>query len=301
MNSWIAHQSQALSLVLSRFKQSGLSTLLIALAIGVSMTLPVIMYIILNSVSGLVSDVKKNAHLSVFLTLDHSDAAITNIDNALNRNDAIKSFKFVSKDEALAQLKLANNNQALIASLHQNPLPDAFFIEPKLLDTPSIEILKHQLSNMEGVAEVLIDNAWLKRLNYLLVLGEKAMLIMALLLGLAIFAVVGNTIRMQILTQQEEIEVSRLIGATNSFVRRPFLYAGAFYGLLGGIATILITSIVIMLFNKTLIQLAAEYQTNFSLNPFNLNISIVTCLVPIAIGLISAYIAVSKSLSKSIY
>jgi cell division transport system permease protein len=299
MSGWIAHQLQALRLVISRFKENWLSTLLISLAIGVSMALPVIMYVMLDSFGGLVNDVKKNAHISVFMKLDHADTTINNIKETLKNHDAIKSFEFVSKDEALEQLKIANGNDNLIDSLHQNPLPNAFFIEPRQLDASSVETLKNQLAHLDGVAEVQIDDAWLKRLNYLLALGEKAMLIVALLLGLAIFAVVGNTIRMQILTQQEEIEVSQLIGATNSFIRRPFLYAGALYGLFGGITTLIITSIVIILFNKTLTQLAAEYQTNFNLNLPNADICMTTCLISIAIGFISAYIAVSKSLSKS--
>jgi cell division transport system permease protein len=284
--------------VISRFKENWLSTLLISLAIGVSMALPVIMYVMLDSFGGLVNDVKKNAHISIFMKLDHTDTAINNIKETLKNHDAIKSFKFIPKDEALAQLKIASDNKNLIDSLHQNPLPNAFFIEPTLLDASSIETLKNQLVQLDGVAEVQIDDAWLKRLNYLLAFGEKAMLIVALLLGFAIFAVVGNTIRMQILTQQEEIEVSQLIGATNSFIRRPFLYAGALYGLFGGITTLMITSIVILLFNKTLTQLEAEYQTNFSLNLPNTDICVTTCLISIAIGLISAYIAVSKSLTK---
>ncbi len=298
MSGWIAHQLQALRLVISRFKENWLSTLLISLAIGVSMALPVIMYVMLDSFGGLVNDVKKNAHISIFMKLDHTDTAINNITETLKNHDAIKSFKFIPKDEALAQLKIASDNKNLIDSLHQNPLPNAFFIEPTLLDASSIETLKNQLVQLDGVAEVQIDDAWLKRLNYLLAFGEKAMLIVALLLGFAIFAVVGNTIRMQILTQQEEIEVSQLIGATNSFIRRPFLYAGALYGLFGGITTLMITSIVILLFNKTLTQLEAEYQTNFSLNLPNTDICVTTCLISIAIGLISAYIAVSKSLTK---
>ncbi len=298
MSGWIAHQLQALRLVISRFKENWLSTLLISLAIGVSMALPVIMYVMLDSFGGLVNDVKKNAHISIFMKLDHTDTAINNIKETLKNHDAIKSFKFIPKDEALAQLKIASDNKNLIDSLHQNPLPNAFFIEPTLLDASSIETLKNQLVQLDGVAEVQIDDAWLKRLNYLLAFGEKAMLIVALLLGFAIFAVVGNTIRMQILTQQEEIEVSQLIGATNSFIRRPFLYAGALYGLFGGITTLMITSIVILLFNKTLTQLEAEYQTNFSLNLPNTDICVTTCLISIAIGLISAYIAVSKSLTK---
>src|SRR5690606_21171653 len=114
------------------------------------------------------------------------------------------------------------------------------------------------------------------------------------------FTVIGNTIRMQILTQQEEIEVSQLIGATHSFIRRPFLYSGALYGLGGAIFALIITSSVIWLFNLSISSLAADYQTDFSLRLPNLEVFLITCITAVGIGLISAYIAVSKSLFKSV-
>jgi cell division transport system permease protein len=120
------------------------------------------------------------------------------------------------------------------------------------------------------------------------------------LLAFALVAVIGNTIRMQIITQQAEIELSHLIGATKGFIRRPFLYAGALYGLIGGLFALLITCAVIWLFNQSLAPLAAEYQANFSLNfPHFLTCAII-CLLSLLIGLASAYFAVSKSLFKSI-
>jgi cell division transport system permease protein len=176
----------------------------------------------------------------------------------------------------------------------------AFFIQLSSLETEAIDALIDQLNTLDGIEEVQIDNAWLKRLNYLLILGKKAMIVLVLLLGFALFAVIGNTIRMQILTQYEEIEVSQLIGATKSFIRRPFLYAGAAYGLIGGVLALLITSGVILLFNQSISALASEYQTNFSLNLPNADVCLMTCLTAVVIGLTAAYLSVSKSLFKSI-
>jgi cell division transport system permease protein len=153
---------------------------------------------------------------------------------------------------------------------------------------------------LDGVDEVVVDGAWIKRLNYLVLLGKKAMLIIAGLLGLALVAVIGNTIRMQILTQQAEIEVSQLIGATKSFIRRPFLYAGALYGLIGALFALLITYAVIMIFNQSLTPLVAEYQTNFSLHFPQLQTCAIICAIALLVGLTSAYLAVSKSLFQSI-
>jgi cell division transport system permease protein len=300
MSVWLTQQAQALRLVLSRFKNNLFSTLFISLAIAVSLALPVIMYLVLDSFSGLAGSIKNESHIDVFLKQDIDATTRDSIHNTLASHSGVKSFTYISKKEALEQLSSTNNNKHILAGLEENPLPDAFFIEPSTLDTDSIDLLKTQLSNLDGVEEVHIDNAWLKRLSYLLILGKKAMFILAILLGFALFAVIGNTIRMQILTQQEEIEVSQLIGATKSFIRRPFLYVGATYGFIGGLLALLITSIVILIFNQSISALAAEYQTSFSLNLPNINVCIITCLTAIVIGLLSAYLAVSKSLFKSI-
>ena len=300
MKNWLAQHAQALSLVLRRFKKNKFNTLLICLAIGVTLALPSILYAVLDSVSGLTNSVKSESQISVFLSLNHDDAAITTIKAALDKNTAIKHFKFVSKEDALSQLQAADNNNDVLNSLEKNPLPDAFFIEPSKLDADSIENLKDNLSKLDGVDSVIVDGAWIKRLNYFLLLGQKAMFIIAGLLAFALVAVIGNTIRMQILTQHAEIELSHLIGATKSFIRRPFLYAGALYGLLGALFALLISCAVILLFNQSLAPLVAEYQANFSLNLPDLVTCVIICLVSLSIGLASAYLAVSKSMFKPI-
>ena len=300
MKSWLTQHAQVLKLVLNRFKTNKLSTLLICLAIGVTLALPSLLYAVLDSASGLANNVKSESKISVFLSLNHDDTAVKNITVALKNEAQINSFKFVSKNDALKNLQMADANKDLLNSLENNPLPDAFFIEPKQLDNDSIETLKSSLSHLDGVEEVIVDGAWLKRLNALLALGQKAMLIIAALLAFALVAVIGNTIRMQILTQLNEIELSHLIGATKSFIRRPFLYAGALYGLFGGLFALLITYATILLFNRSLASLAAEYQANFALHLPSFSICLVICILALLLGIIAAYLAVSKSLSQDL-
>ena len=295
MNAWINHHAQALKLVLRRIKTNKLSTLLICLVIGVTLALPSILYVVLESANGLANNVKSESQISVFLVANHSNGAVESTTKALKIQAQINSFKFVSKEDALKDLQAASTNKELLNSLDKNPLPDVFLIEPKQLDNESIETLKSTLSKLDGVDEVIVDGAWLKRLNALLALCQKALIIVAALLAFAIVAVIGNTIRMQILTQQAEINLSQLIGATSSFIRRPFLYAGALYGLMGGLFALAITAIVIALLNQSLAPLTAEYQTNFALHFPNFSVCLITCSLASLLGVIAAYFAVSKS------
>ncbi|OQW69043.1 MAG: ABC transporter permease [Proteobacteria bacterium ST_bin12] len=299
MKTWLTYHAQALRLVLSRFQKNKLSTFLICLSIGVTLALPSIAYIILDNLNGLVSNVKSESKLSVFLIENHDEKLVARIEIALKQNPAIQRVVFVSKEEALTQLATINVNKALLDSLSSNPLPDAFFIEPTLLDTTSIESLKNELSKIDGVETVLVDDAWIKRLNYLLQLGQKVLLLLTSLLGFALIVVIGNTIRMQVLTQQAEIELSKLIGATNNFIRRPFLYSGLLYGFGGGVLAGLISWLVILVLNQTVTEIAASYQTDFKLifssNYAALTLLIIACLI----GLISAYFSLLPIYKKS--
>ena len=299
MKNWLTQHGQALKLVLRRFKTNKLNTLLICLAIGVTLALPSMLYTVLDSLSSLASNVKTESQISLFLASDNSESTTANIKAALEKNAAIKNFQFVSKQHALAKLQAADANNEVLSSLEDNPLPDAFFIEPNNLDADNIANLQNELRQLEGVEDVLVDGAWMKRLNYLVLLGKQAMLIIASLLALLLLAVIGNTIRMQILTQQAEIELSRLIGATKGFIRRPFLYAGALYGLIGGLFALLITFAVIYLFNRSIAPIAAEYESGFLLNFPNFAVSTIICIISLLIGLVSAYFAASKSIIKS--
>jgi cell division transport system permease protein len=299
MNAWLTHHLQALELVLRRFKSNRLNTLLICLAIGVTLALPSILYAVLDSVNGLANNIKAESQVSVFLTTNNSEEAIANIKAALEKNAAIKSFKFVSKQDALAKLQAADANSEVLSSLENNPLPDAFFVEPNKLDADSVASLQAELRQLTGVEDVVVDGAWLKRLNYLVLLGKQAMLIITSLLAFALVAVIGNTIRMQTLTQQAEIELSRLIGATKSFIRRPFLYAGALYGLFGGLFALIITFAVIYLFNRSIVPIAAEYGSNFLLSTPGLPTCVVICSTSLLLGLISAHLSMSEYLFKS--
>ncbi len=300
MSVWLSQQAQAIKLVTYRFKTNLFSTLLIALAIAVSLALPVIMYLILDSFSSLTESIKHESNINIFLKSDINPTTRDTIHNILASNNKIAHFEFISKEKALETLIETTDNNNILAGLENNPLPDAFFIQLATLDADAISTIQKELRQLDGIESVQIDNAWIKRLNYLLMIGKKAMIVIVLLLGFALFAVIGNTIRMQILTQYEEIEVSQLIGATKSFIRRPFLIAGVAYGLFGGLLALMISTGVILFFNQSISALANEYQTNFSLHLPNINVSIVTCLIAAAIGFLSAYLTVSKSLFKSI-
>jgi cell division transport system permease protein len=185
-----------------------------------------------------------------------------------------------------------------LGDLEKNPLPDAFVIHARNADPATIEAMQREFSGWPHVEHAQLDAAWVKRLYALLQLGNKVVLILAGLLGFALVAIIGNTIRMQILTQREEIEVSKLIGATDRFIRRPFLYAGTLHGLVGGITAWGILYAALYAFNLSVDDLARLYASDFRLRPLGLEASLLLVSCSALLGWLGSYWAVSRYLSR---
>lgn len=300
MNAWLAQHLQALKQVLHRCGRNLSHTLLIGLVIGVTLTLPVLGYVLISNLGDLAGKAHQEAQISVFLQTDLAEETMSGIRHKLETHPAVRSVKFVSKGQALEQLESSLSDATLIESLQHNPLPDAFQIEPASLDTAQLNLLRSQLESLDGVQEVVLDTDWLNRLNSLILLAKRILWLVAGLFGLLLITVISNTVRMQIMSQREEIELSQLIGATAAFTRRPFLYLGGLYGLLGGVLAIALAALIVYLFNRSIAPLAAAYQSNFFLNYPNVGIAIIVCMMAGTIGLFSAHFAATRYISKSI-
>ncbi len=299
MKNWFIRHIQAIKQVAARVAQHKGSTLIMCGVIGVTLCLPSLFYVATNNLGRLVGEFKTESQISLFLKLNVNADTIVQIDHELKGNPNIASYHFVPKEEAWQQLQQTESTTSIASTLDKNPLPDAFFIIPKSLTPEAIAQLQATLQKIEGVDKALIDSNWIKRLNGLLQLGNKAILVLAGLLSFALIAVIANTIRMQILTQREEIEVSQLIGATNNFIRCPFLYAGAFYGFGGGVIACLLLLLVITFFNASVAQIAAEYGSSFRLDLADMKLNIAIIITATLLGWLASYFAVNRSLKSS--
>jgi|SRR5450830_87561 len=302
MSIWLNYHLQAIKLVLGRMRNNKLPSFMICLVVGVAMCLPGLFYMGVDNLSKLTDHMQDETEISLFLKLDASTETVAKIDALLAKNEAIKQFHLVTKDEAWQKLKAKSetNNEAsdAINQLSKNPLPDAFFIHAKSADPESLETLRNELRNIAGVEQALLNTEWAKRLSTLLALGKKIIFFISMLLAVALLVIIGNTVRMQILTQKDEIEVSNLIGATSSFIRTPFLYAGMLYGLFGGLLAILMIAVVVQLFNYSIAQISSLYSSDFSLALFNGKLFATIIGMAISIGWLGSYLAVSRAITS---
>lgn len=283
---------------LRRMFTSPLSGLLNILVIGIALSLPAGMYVLLKNTQNLVAQLSGSPQISLFLTMESSADDAAQLRNQLVRHEGIRGIEFISRTAALEQLGKDSGLDDVIAGLEDNPLPDAYVISPAATDAGSLGALRNELQRLPGVELAQLDSAWAYKLEAILEFARVAVLVLASLLSLGLIAITFNTIRLQILTQRDEIQISRLIGATDAFIRRPFMYFGALQGLFGGITAWLIIALGLQLLKLPMTTLSQLYSSNFTLQPLALGDSLSLMLFSVYLGWLGAWLSVARHLSQ---
>jgi cell division transport system permease protein len=295
---WLAHHVQSMRLALRRLRQNPFASLLNISVIGIAISLPSGLYALLRNLESLSGQIGGEPQISLFLGTQATPADVAQIQLRLKNNPSVRNFQFVPRDKALRELQRSTGIGDVVQSLTQNPLPDAFIIHAKNSSADALEALRNEISSWPNAAHVQLDSLWAQRLDALLRLGKLIILLLAMLLSFALVAVTFNTIRLQILTQRDEIEVAKLIGATGRFIRRPFLYIGTLQGLVGGAVAWVIVAGSIEVLNKALADLARLYSINFQLNHLDMKDSAILILFSAWLGWLGAWLSVSKHLRQ---
>ena len=297
MSRYLAQHLAALQGALRRLASTPLNTLLSLLVIGVALALPSAGWLIidnLGAVSGSASGVQQ---ISIFMTIDASKKDVGEIESRLTATKP-GHWRFVSREEALKRLQASEGMAEIISSLPKNPLPDAFVVEPAETNPQAMERLAKTFSGWPKVAHVQLDSAWIKRFDAFLRIGKLSITMLASLLAGALVTVTFNTIRLQILAHAAEIEVAKLIGATDAFIRRPFHYFGALQGALGGLFAALLVVLGGHLLAAPVDELVALYGGSFVLH--GLSAANVGALVAVgaALGWLGAQLSVAIHLRR---
>lgn len=294
MKNWLNQHALAIDLVLQRLKTHWLNTLTICMVIGITVTLPGLLFVALDNLQDMSRSIKQDAQISAFLKPAVNANIVQRLINDVEALPQVKEVRFVTKEEAIKQLGQQFLQKDLLADLPQNPLPDALFITLTDTQPASVKPVQELLQKRGEIDELVIDSVWIERLHSMLVLGKRIAIIFASLLGIAMITVISNTVRMQVLTHEAEIEVSRLIGATHSFIRRPFLYMGGAYGLGGGLIAVALLFLIVWNLRQPVQLLANNYQSNFQLVFHLFNVGGLMLVATTAIGWIAAFIALTQ-------
>ncbi|MBF4987237.1 permease-like cell division protein FtsX [Methylophilus sp. 14] len=294
MKNWLNQHALAIDLVLQRLKSHWLNTVTICMVIGITVTLPGLLFVALDNLQDMSRSIKQDAQISAFLKPSVNANLIQRLINDVEALPQVKEVRYVPKEEAIKQLGAQFVQKDLLVDLPQNPLPDALFITLTDTQPASVKPVQDLLQKRGEVEELVIDSVWIERLHSMLVLGKRIAIIFASLLGIAMITVISNTVRMQVLTHEAEIEVSRLIGATHSFIRRPFLYMGGAYGLGGGLIAVALLFAIVWNLKQPVQLLANNYQSNFQLVFHLFNVGGLMLVVTTTIGWIAAFIALTQ-------
>ncbi len=300
ISAYFIHHMRVLLASLGHLTRQPLSTSMTMAVIAIALTLPTGLYLALNNISGLSAGWDSSTKISLFLHTSVSQKKAQTLLNRLQRHNDIDHVSMVSKQQGLDQFKQLSGFGDALQFLEDNPLPIVLVVQP-IIDPDEPEAIKQLLKSLEGeklVELALLDMQWVKRLYALLEIAHSVIWAIGSLLGLAVLLIVGNTIRLDIQNRRSEIEVSKLIGASNAFIRRPFLYTGFWYGLSGGLMAWLLTTISLYLLAEPVENLALLYHSEFQLSGLSLSDTGNLIIIGCSLGLLGSWLAVSRHLSE---
>ena len=293
MNAWLSQHSSALREAIGKIADQRAASLLNILVIGIALSLPAGGYVLLENLQSVATRFSLEPQLSVFLEPAAKPADRDSLEKRLRSEVRVAAVRFVSREEALAQLKKTEGIAEVVAALNQNPLPDAFVIKLRSDNPAQVGALAAELGRQPGVGHVQADSGWAKRLDALVGIGRAGIALLGALLATGMVAVTFNTIRLQVLTHREEIEVTRLLGATDAFIRRPFFYLGALQGLAGGAVGLAILTAGLALLNRGVRLLSETYGSHFELAFLAPGDALAVVVFAGVLGWLGAYLSVS--------
>lgn len=292
---WLQHRL-AMRDTLRRLGHTPFATSMAILVIGVALSLPVGLYVLLQNGEKLAGQLHDSTQINIFLDTAALTEDVGKLEQLLRKEPLLRKLTFIPKERALEELAEQGNLGDVVSSLGRNPLPDAFVFEPSTNEPLALRQLNERLMALPKVTHVQLDSEWVQRLNAILLLGKQATLLLGAILSFALVAIAANTIRLQLLTRQEEVKVAKFIGATDAFIRRPLLYFGALQGLAGGLAAWGIVYGGLEYLNRDIVRLARLYGSNYQFHMLTPLDSASLMLFAMWLCWVSAYFAVSRHL-----
>jgi cell division transport system permease protein len=286
LQAWWRHHQSSCRDSLYRSLQTPLQTLLTCLVIA--------------NAQQLGEGWQDSAQMSAFLKRGAKPLAIDQLKASLEQDVAIHSIEVVSPVKALSEFQRYSGLGNVLLQLDENPLPTVFIIQPMgtINDPEKLSALQKTIASSSIVESVQLDLGWLRRLNELLILGERFVIALASLLVVGVLLIIGNTLRLAIESRREEIVVTKMVGGTNGFVRRPFLYTGFWYGLGGGILAIILLIIVGFWLAEPINNLISLYESQHSLKGLGMDTIAVLLFGSAFLGWLGAWVAVTRHLRQ---
>lgn len=276
------------------------SSIMTMMVLGVSLTLPVTLHIIVKNVTTVSTSFDSASEISLFIKQEVSEQKVQQLLTRLRLYPEIESVAHISRVQALEEFKSLSGFGNALDYLDENPFPSVILVTPQLKHRSAIaaEALLNKLQEEREVRFGKLDIEWLKRLNALLGLLNETVFVLALLLLSAVILIIGNTIRLSIMSKREQIEVMKLVGATDGFIQRPFLFTGFWYGLIGGFIAYIVVEVMLYRLDGAIVEVASLYRASFSLTGLDFTEFLTLLAISIMLGLFGAFGSVQKFIKE---
>lgn len=283
---------------LGKIARAPLAATLSALVIGIALALPAGLYVLTQNLAQVGYSWQESLQISLFLKDSSSPEAGAALSKQIAGDNGVAATRYISREQSLADFRAQSGFADALDILKDNPLPAVIAVTPKRdLSQAQVEQLAARLGALPDVDLAKLDQKWLQRLHALLDISQRAVGIIAVLLGLAVMVIIGNTIRLDVEARREEVEVMKLIGAPDSFIRRPFLYAGFWYGLAGGLLAWLLVAAAVFAVDTPARQLAQAYGSGFTPSGLPWRDGLALLATGVLLGWAGAWVSVSRRLN----
>lgn len=299
---WFRQHVYAFKSALAHLRVSPGNFLFNVLVVAIALALPIAGLTLIENIRPVSAQLSIEPEISVFLApaTPRNDALALSapLRQILKSANVTAKINFVTKDKALAAMEETSSLAEVLSTLGGNPLPDAYVLSLSNSDTHRVDALVQQLKALPNVDVVQVDSAWVKRLSALVQVLQMALLFLAVALGGVVVVVIFNATRLQVISHQAEISVTRLLGATNSFIHRPYYYTGALLGSLAGCAALALVAISLHPLNQSIAEFAKLYASEFHLTPLGIWPSLALIALSLGLGLCGAFLSVRRQLSR---
>lgn len=297
---WQEQWRYALRGTLSDMWRQPLATLLTVMVIAISLTLPSVCYMVWKNVSQAATQWYPAPQLTVYLSKTLDDSAAENVVAQLKQVEGVDNVNYLTREEALNEFRNWSGFGGAMDMLEQNPLPAVAIITPKLnfQNSDTMQSLRDRVMKVQGVDEVRMDDSWFARLAALTGLVGQIASMIGVLMIVAVFLVIGNSVRLSIFARRDTINVQKLIGATDGFILRPFLYGGALLGFSGAVLSLLLSEVLVLRLQSVVASVATVFGTTFSLEGFSWDEALLLLLIAAIIGWVAAWLATVQHLRR---
>jgi cell division transport system permease protein len=296
VGAWLESHRASLVDSLRRLARQPVGSFFTCLVMAIALSLPMGLSLLLNNVERLGGSWQRAAQVSVYLKLDARDAEGEALRTQIAAMPGVAEAQWISREQALEEFQQQTGIGQALKELPQNPLPGVVLVTPKEVDKAGLDGLRQRLAELPNVEQAQLDMLWVERLTAILKLGERFVFGLTLILVLALLLVIGNTIRLHIENRRAEIEVIKLVGGTDGYVRRPFLYMGALYGLGAGLLAWGILAYGLDWLNEAVVRLAGLYDSDFALAGVPAGDGLSLVIGAVLLGYIGAWLAVARHL-----